>query len=90
MILKCGMNSILLRPSLTLVLATVIASLAFTGTARADQGNMRAALEHLRQARASLQAASRDKGGHRTEAVRLIDQAIEQVKEGIAVGEEHE
>ncbi len=51
---------------------------------------MRAALEHLRQARASLQAASRDKGGIARKRSASSDQAIEQVKEGIAVGEEHE
>ena len=47
------------------------------------------ALDLLRSARYELNQASGSKGGHRIEAVRLIDQAIEQVKEGIAVGEEH-
>jgi hypothetical protein len=61
----------------------------FLQNAFALQGHMNRALELLRSARSELNAASRDKGGHRTEAVRLIDQAIGQVKEGIATGEEH-
>lgn len=50
----------------------------------ANQPQMAAALEQLRGARASLQAAEHNKGGHREAAIGLIDQAIEQVKAGIA------
>jgi hypothetical protein len=71
----------------TLPVALTVAALI--QTAHADQGNMRRALEALRNARYELNQASRDKGGHRTAAVRLIDQAIEQVKEGIAFAEAH-
>jgi hypothetical protein len=45
---------------------------------------MQAALEHLRAARASLEKAERNKGGHRERAIELIDQAIGQVQEGMA------
>jgi hypothetical protein len=55
----------------------------------AEPGHMDKALGLLKSARFELNQASRDKGGHRTEAVRLIDQAIEQVKLGIDVGERH-
>lgn len=50
----------------------------------AAQPNMEAALEQLRGARASLEAAEPNKGGHREAAIGLVDQAIVQVKEGIA------
>lgn len=50
----------------------------------ANQPFMEAALEQLRAARASLDQAAPNKGGHRDAAIGLIDQAIVQVKEGIA------
>ena len=53
------------------------------------QPRMRAALEHLRAAKAELKAAERDKGGHRKEALRLIDRAIDHVKEGIEYADTH-
>ncbi|QTL05480.1 hypothetical protein J5J86_09455 [Aquabacter sp. L1I39] len=53
-------------------------------SAVAYQGDMEAALEQLRGARASLERATPNKGGHREAAMGLIDQAIVQVKEGIA------
>ena len=55
----------------------------------AGQTHMRDALGHLRQARASLQEATRDKGGHRENAIDLVNRAIAQVEKGIefAVGD---
>jgi hypothetical protein len=50
---------------------------------------MERALDALRNARSELSQASHDKGGHRTNAIHIIDQAIEQVKEGIRVGARH-
>ena len=50
----------------------------------ANQPLMEAALEQLRGARASLQQAEPNKGGHREAAIGLVDQAIEQVRAGIA------
>lgn len=50
----------------------------------AGQPYMEAALEQLRGARASLEQAEHNKGGHREAAIGLVDQAIAQVKEGIA------
>jgi hypothetical protein len=52
---------------------------------RADQPNMQNALSQLQGAKASLQAAAHDKGGHRLQAIRLIDQAIVEVQLGIDV-----
>ena len=74
---------------LVLFLTVAFVGFALLQNVFARQGHMDNALDLLRRARSELNEASRNKGGHRTEAVRLIDQAIEQVKEGIAVGEEH-
>lgn len=49
-----------------------------------DQPHMNRALDHLKDARNNLERATSDKGGHRARAIDLIDQAIEQVKLGIA------
>lgn len=49
-----------------------------------DQPNMRAALDQLNNAKANLEAASNDKGGHRVKAIEYVDKAISEVKDGIA------
>ena len=54
-----------------------------TGIAVAAQPHMFNALHALQNARAELQAAETDKAGHRVEAIRFIDRAINQVKLGI-------
>jgi hypothetical protein len=56
------------------------------GFAQGGQPHMQNALGDLQAARAELNAAERDKGGHRTAAVNLINQAITQVEAGMAVG----
>ena len=64
--------------------AGLLASLLLSGAAvRADQPEMQNALSQLQAAKASLQAASHNKGGHRVKAIRLIDQAIVEVQLGI-------
>ena len=50
---------------------------------------MRAALEHLREARQQLEKAVPTKGGHSEKAIELIDRAMDQVREGIEFGEHH-
>ncbi len=70
----------------------VIAALLVGGTVgicAADEPHMRAALEHLREARQQLEKAVPNKGGHREKAIELIDRAINQVKEGIEFGERY-
>jgi hypothetical protein len=54
-----------------------------------NQPHMRAALEHLQAAKAELEAAEHDKGGHRAKAQQLTQEAIEEVKAGISVGNRH-
>ncbi len=72
--------------------AVVIGSMAagglMTGTAMAVQGHMWNALHALQNADAQLEMAAADKGGHRVNAINLINQAIGEVQAGIAVGAE--
>ena len=53
------------------------------------QPHMQAALERLREAQRELEAASHDKGGHRSRAVSLVKQAIVQVNQGISYDSTH-
>ena len=46
---------------------------------------MDAALALLQNARTELEAAVPNKGGHRERAIELVDRAIVQVREGIAL-----
>lgn len=69
----------------TTIIALVAIS-AFNVTARADQPHMRRALEHLRAARAELQAAEHNKGGWRIRAIENTDRAIHETENGMAVG----
>lgn len=55
----------------------------FVGEALAAQPHMRLALDALRTARAELSMAEANKGGHRVRAISLIDEAIDQVKDGM-------
>ena len=56
------------------------------GVSTARQPAMRNALENLQQARANLNNATADKAGHRVEALRLVNLAIDQVQAGIVAG----
>lgn len=66
-------------------LAALITAVALLGSSSvyANQPNMEAALAALQQARASLEKATADKGGHRVKAMKAVDEAIAQVKAGI-------
>jgi hypothetical protein len=59
------------------------------GQLSAAQPKMQAALTNLRQARSNLQAATADKGGHRERAIELVNQAIDQVEEGMRYDRRH-
>ena len=58
------------------------------GMARREP-HMSAALGHLEQAKAELEKAMPNKGGHRERALQLVDQAIQQVQEGEAYYQQH-
>jgi hypothetical protein len=72
---------------LLLVAVLVIGFVA--GQLSAAQPHMQAALNHLKQARTSLNRATADKGGHRERAIELVNQAIDQVEAGIAYDRRH-
>jgi hypothetical protein len=73
----------------SLGLAVVVATSMAAGYAIGAQPHMDAAIGLLRNARAELGAATPNKGGHRAKAIGLIDQAIEQVRAGMAFGASH-
>jgi hypothetical protein len=52
--------------------------------AYAAQPHMVSALEMLRSARAELERAATNKGGHRERAIGAVDRAIEETRQGIA------
>ena len=64
--------------------ATTVGAYTFVDHAQADQPRMRAALDALEAAKANLQAASSNKGGHRANAIKLVNAAISEVRAGIA------
>jgi hypothetical protein len=51
--------------------------------------HMSAAIGHLQQAKTELERAAPNKGGHREKALELVNQAIQQVKEGEQYDEQH-
>jgi hypothetical protein len=61
-----------------------IAGLGFAAGTYAAQPHMDNALAALQTARGELQVAEANKGGHRVNAMRLVDQAIAEVRAGIA------
>ena len=63
--------------------------LALVGRAKADQPHMEAALGSLRSARRELDQANADKGGHRSKAIQLVNDAIAEVEKGIKFAKEH-
>ena len=54
-----------------------------------DQPHMQEALRHLQAAAEELQRAEHDKGGHRSKALELTQQAIQHVNEGIRYDDTH-
>jgi hypothetical protein len=69
---------------------TLVLALAFiAGQLSAAQPQMQAALTNLRQARANLNHATADKGGHRERAISLVNQAIDEVEAGISYDRRH-
>jgi hypothetical protein len=72
-----------------LLIGAGIAASFGIGYALGAQPHMDAALAHLAEARAELLAATPNKGGHREAAIGLVDQAIVQVREGIAFAATH-
>ncbi|HXZ79408.1 MAG TPA: hypothetical protein VEG30_05715 [Terriglobales bacterium] len=72
------------------VLLLVMAGSVVPRVSAENQPHMRAALDALQTAKKELQEAEHDKGGHRAQALQLVDQAIQQVKMGINYGKKQE
>jgi hypothetical protein len=72
-----------------LVLFLTLATGFFAGHASAAQPHMRSALDHLREARAELDRADNDKGGHRARAIQLVNDAIHEVERGMQFDRRH-
>ena len=66
------------------LLGTAIAASMGVGYAIGAQPHMTAGLGLLQSARTELAAATPNKGGHRERAIKLIDDAIGEVRAGIA------
>jgi hypothetical protein len=67
-----------------ILLGTAIAAGMGVGYAIGAQPHMSESIALLQSARGQLQAAAPNKGGHRERAMGLIDQAIGEVRAGIA------
>ncbi len=59
------------------------------GGGGADQPEMTAALDNLRQAQEHLNGAAANKGGHRERAMQLINQAMSEVQQGMDYADRH-
>jgi hypothetical protein len=70
------------RTPLIVVPALVVLFVIGCVTGR-GQPHMQAALDHLQGAKAELQSALTDKGGHRVRAIELVDRAIGEVEAGM-------
>jgi len=86
------MNSTRLLLALVALLLCGVLLLSIPNSVQAApevQPEMRAALDHLREAQKNLEAATRDKGGHRVKAIEHVRQAIAEVELGIRYDNEH-
>ena len=77
------------RLFVTLLALSVFVISFVAGCASTGQPHMQSALDHLFSARNELQAASADKGGHRTRALELTDSAISEVQRGMDYARRH-
>src|SRR5881397_2862322 len=71
------------------VLGVAVLLGTFAAMVYADQPYMRAARTDLQQARAQLQAALANKGGHRVKAIEHVNNALAYVNQGIAWDRRH-
>ena len=74
------------RRTLAAGICVVATAACGIGYAVAAQPHMEAALSALEKARSELETAIPDKGGHRVKAIALVNDAIGEVRAGIAAG----
>src|ERR1044071_4124596 len=78
----------MMRAKLVFAAVLLLVTAAIAG-AISDQPMMQAARADLQTAKRELQAALPDKGGHRVNAIRLVNSAIAEVNAGIAYDRRH-
>jgi len=71
------------------LLVVALASGFYAGRASAVQNHMVNARNHLKTAKEQLEVAVEDKGGHRANALRLVNEAIGEVNAGIEFANRH-
>jgi len=74
------------------ILMGVLAGAMICGASLAvaePQPNMQEAMGHLQQAKAALERAEHDKGGHREKALEKVNEAIHHVQMGIDYANKH-
>jgi hypothetical protein len=74
---------------LILIMGIFAAPVTMATAAVEEQPHMKAALEHLRLAKAELEQAEADKGGHRVAALKATNDAIHHTEEGIKFANHH-
>src|SRR5712672_3060807 len=79
-----GENEMTTSSARAMLLGAAIAASMGIGYAIGAQPHMTASIGLLQSARGELAAATPNKGGHRERALTLIDQAISEVRAGIA------
>jgi hypothetical protein len=85
--MKTGLSLSLRSPlARSLLMAAIGAGGFVIGGAIAAQPHMQGALSALMTARAELQVAEHNKGGHRAVALERVNEAIRQVQMGIEAG----
>ena len=73
----------------TILAVVMLLGIVAIAGAMPDQPNMQAARGNLLTARNELQRATADKGGHRANAIGLVNSAIAEVNAGIAFDRRH-
>lgn len=68
---------------------SIPAAVATAPVSAEDQPHMQQALDALRQAKRHLEEAIPDKGGHRSAAIKAVDEAISQTQKGIEYASKH-
>ncbi len=77
----------MLKRAIVVFVVVLLLGGAISGWAAMRQPHMIAALDHLKAARAELEMAEHNKGGHRVKALEFVDQALGQTKKGIEAGD---
>jgi cell division protein FtsN len=78
--------NVIKKNSRMLLVALAAVVIGFAGGAIAAQPHLYNAKAALENARAELNVAEHNKGGHRVRAVKLVNEAIREVNEGIRAG----